>query len=134
MPIVDYDKFAGYFADNRDKFSAAENNALNDYWMRENVAAAYASATYKSDFMKVIFGVRYEYTDTKVERPQSQTVGGQQIIDMVTRDADYDNWLPSVTTYFDLTENLRLRASYYKAVGRPNPNQLSAGEVVNTNG
>lgn len=134
MPIVDYDKFAGYFADNRDKFSAVENNALNDYWMRENVAAAYASATYKSDFMKVIFGVRYEYTDTKVERPQSQTVGGQQIIDMVTRDADYDNWLPSVTTYFDLTEDLRLRASYYKAVGRPNPNQLSAGEVVNTNG
>ncbi|HEY4547036.1 MAG TPA: TonB-dependent receptor [Pedomonas sp.] len=131
-PIVDYDKFNDFFTANRDLFSAVENNILNDYWMRENVKAAYASATYKNDFMKVVFGMRYEHTRTKVERPQSQTVGGQTLIDIVNHKSSYDNWLPSVTSYFDLTENLRLRASYYKAVGRANPNQLASGEVIST--
>lgn len=132
VPIIDYGKFADFFARNGDLFSVTENNLLSDYWMRETVAAGYLSGTYKNDFMKVIFGVRYEHTRTKVERPQSLTVGGEDIINIVNHKADYDNWLPSVTTYFDLTEDLRLRASWYKAVGRPNPNQLASGETINT--
>ncbi|MCG7349955.1 TonB-dependent receptor [Sphingomonas sp. ACRSK] len=126
VPAVDIEKFWDYVSDNPDNFVVTTNAAsvANDYQMIEDVAAGYVSGSYKADRLSLIFGLRYEDTSTEMVRPS--TVG--DVTTIVSRTGHYGNWLPSVTGYYDIIENLRLRASYYKGVGRPNPNHLAAGE------
>lgn len=127
--VVDFDPFWDYFTANQSKFVETPNNLLGDYRMKEDVSAAYLSATYASDLFKVVGGLRYEETSTLVHRPQS----GLGEVTFVEHEASYGNWLPSVVGYWNLSDQMRLRASYYKAVGRPNPSALALGEVFSTN-
>ncbi|MDH2130960.1 TonB-dependent receptor [Sphingobium yanoikuyae] len=124
-PAIDIQKFYEYFQANPQNFVATVPADTSDYAMREDVAAAYVAGSYKQDGLSVIFGLRGEKTDTRVVRP---SIDAQGAMTTVTRKGGYTNWLPSVTGYYDLAPQLRLRASYFKGVGRPNPNQLAAGE------
>lgn len=125
MLVPDFEPFWDYFSANPARFVETQNNQLGDYRLKEDVAAAYLSATYETDLFKVVGGLRYEETSTQVHRPQS----GLGEVTFVDHEASYGNWLPSVTAYWNLTDPLRVRASYYKAVGRPNPSALALGEV-----
>lgn len=132
VPAIDIEKFWNYVTANPQNFTVTTNAAsvANDYQMIEDVAAGYISGTYRNDRLSVVLGVRYEDTSTETVRPS--TAGG--VTTIVTRKGHYGNWLPSITGYYDIIENLRLRASYYKGVGRPNPNNLAAGEVYTAPG
>lgn len=126
MPIMDFEKFYDYFVANPGMFVGTDQPETSDYFMREDVLAGYISGQYKADGLSIIFGVRIENTRTRVERPSTDASG---ITTLVNRNGKYTNVLPSITGYYDLMPGLRFRASYYKGVGRPNPNSLAAGEV-----
>lgn len=46
----------------------------------------------------------------------------------------YEDFLPSVTFSYDLTENLKLRLAYAEGVGRPNPGDLGSAETTAEDG
>lgn len=125
VPVIDIEKFYDYFEANPQNFVGTVQSDDSDYSMREDVGAGYVAGSFKRDGMSVILGLRLEATDTEVTRPSTDAGG---VTTIVSRKGSYSNWLPSITGYYDLTGGLRFRASYYKGVGRPNPNQLAAGE------
>jgi iron complex outermembrane recepter protein len=125
VPVIDIEKFYGYFEANPGNFVGKPVANDTDYAMREDVGAGYVAGSFKRDGLSVIFGVRYEKTATQVTRSSTAADGA---LSTVTRNGGYGNWLPSITGYYDFLPRLRFRASYYKGVGRPNPNQLAAGE------
>ncbi len=126
MLLIDGGAFLDYFNANRSAFTVSENSINGDYIFDEDVAAAYGQLVYGADRFKIIAGARYENTETTVNRPRDGV--------FVTRTYTYDDVLPSVTGYYDLTDSLKIRAAYYKAVGRPNPIELASGETTSIGG
>lgn len=128
--ILDGAAFLNFFGTNRGLFGETVSNTAADYIFDEQVFAAYGQLAYRGDNFNILAGLRYEATDTLVER--QRTVSGA--VTRVERTSSYDNWLPSITGYFDITDSLRLRASWFKAVGRPNPIDLAGSESVTIGG
>jgi len=128
--ILDGGAFLDFFDANRSLFGETVSNTAADYLFEEKVFAAYGQLAFRADNFNILAGVRYESTDTLVER--QRTVAGA--VTRVERTSSYDNWLPSITGYVDFTDNLRLRASWFKAVGRPNPIDLAGSESVTIGG
>lgn len=124
--ILDGGAFLDFFGANRALFAETVANTAADYSFEEDVLAAYGQLGWRGDSFNILAGLRYESTDTLVER--QRTVSGA--VTRVERTSSYDNWLPSVTGQYDITDNLRLRASWFKAVGRPNPIDLAGSESV----
>jgi len=95
--------------------------------------------------VNVAAGVRYE--KTKVSSPStvrppasharwSSNIGDLNFVigsDTVVEEAggEYDYWLPSLDIRADLRENLLLRGSYGKSIGRANWNNIQGGTILN---
>ena len=126
MLVFDAEAFLAYFNANPAQFTSSLANTAADYFFEEDVTAAYGQAVYKADRFKVLAGLRWEKTETLVERQRSQ--GG--VASRVNRTNEYDKLLPSVTGYYDINDSLKLRASYFKSIGRPNPIDLAGSESV----
>lgn len=132
MLIIDYRKFDAFQGANSgalvlDEAATTLNARRNDYVVTEKVAAGYALARHAGDRHLVIFGLRYEHTDTTID---GYRVSGSTLTPL-TRKGKYDSFLPSVALNYDLTDALKLRMSYAKAIGRPNPSELGANETLN---
>jgi iron complex outermembrane recepter protein len=126
MLFLDAVGFLSFFNANRATFAITESNTAADYRFNEKVLAGYGQFVAQGERYKLIAGARYEKTETTVVRPRGAAI--------VARDNSYENVLPSITGYYDLTDNLKLRGAYYKALGRPNPLDLAGAEVVSTGG
>jgi iron complex outermembrane recepter protein len=124
--FLDAEAFLSFFNANRATFAITESNTAADYRFNEKVLAGYGQVVASGERYKLIAGARYERTETTVVRPRGAAI--------VARDNAYENVLPSITGYYDLTDNLKLRGAYYKAVGRPNPLDLAGAETVSTGG
>lgn len=124
--FIDAPAFLSFFTNNRASFAVTESNTAADYSFDEKVLAGYGQVVVQGDRYKLIAGARYESTKTSVLRPRGAA--------FVTRNNDYDNVLPSVTGYYDISDQLKLRGAYYMAVGRPNPIDLAGAETVSTGG
>jgi TonB-dependent receptor len=126
--FVDFEAFETFFNNNRSRVTGGRDEARAQDWVfQEEVSAAYALVSHRGPRHSLIAGGRFEDTQTAVERQRTVgTVGAR-----VTREGGYDNFLPSVTLSFDYSENVRVRAAAFSAVGRPNPSQLASGETVN---
>ena len=133
--FLDFGAFQEFLGANPSVFTVTTptNATTGDYRLEEEIGAAYVQASYTADRYKVIFGGRFEQTETLVERTNTVTTGTATSIVPVTRENSYDNFLPSVTGYYDLTSQLKVRAAYYQGVGRPNPANLASGETRNDN-
>lgn len=126
--FVDFDAFNDFFNRNAASFTGGRNDSRQSDWIfEEDVAAFYALGRHAGARHSIIFGGRFEDTQTTVER--GRTAGTVQT--RVTREGGYDNFLPSITATYDFSDRLRLRAAAFQAVGRPNPSQLASGETVN---
>lgn len=126
--FIDFDAFNTFFNQNRASFTGGRDEAVTSDWVfEEQVGALYALARHTGERHAVIFGGRFEDTQTTVER--ARTEGGA--VTRVTRDGSYDNFLPSITLTYDISDRLKLRAAAFQAIGRPNPSQLASGETVN---
>lgn len=128
--MLDTRPFFDYFNTNRSRFTETVSNTAADYKFEEQVFAGYGQVGYRGEGFNILAGVRYEKTDTLVERQRTQS----GVVSRVERTNSYDNWLPSVTGFVNLTDNLRLRGSWFKAVGRPNPIDLAGSESVTIGG
>jgi iron complex outermembrane recepter protein len=126
MIFLDAQAFLNFYSANKANFVVTESNIAADYRFEEEVAAAYAQLVLRGERYKVIAGARYERTTTDVTRPR----GGVS----VTRSNEYDNFLPSITAFYDISDRIKLRGAFYQALGRPNPIDLAGAETVTTGG
>ncbi|MBI1188601.1 MAG: TonB-dependent receptor [Alphaproteobacteria bacterium] len=126
--FVDYEAFDAFFNQNAAQFTGGRSESPQSDWtFDEDVVAFYGLARHAGPRHRLIIGGRFEDTKTSVER--NRTAGAVQT--RVTREGQYDNFLPSATLSYDISESLRLRAAAFRAIGRPNPSQLASGETVN---
>ncbi|MCK0070591.1 TonB-dependent receptor [Kordiimonas laminariae] len=145
-----------YFRANVSTFEINEADTLIasdavDYEAEENIYASYILGRIDVGALRVIGGVRYEYTDFKTSS-NFVTVGeeivrdadGNPVLDdegepetedvtsvsPVNTDRDYGHWLPSVNLRYELKPNLLLRAAYFRSVVRPNIDDIiPTGEI-----
>lgn len=134
--FLDFQSFLTFFNANpgsfvRDAVASNRQNIGGDWRFLEDVGAGYGLLRFKSDRFTIIAGVRYEKTDVAATSVVRRTVAGVDQFTTVTRNSSYDDFLPSVTGLFDITYLLRLRAAYFKGVGRPNPNSVAGQELIN---
>ena len=132
QPLIDFDAFQRYFAQNRAGFTlnAAQtmlNERRSDYIVGEKVMAGYVLLRHTGDRHSLITGVRYEDTETTID---GFRVAGSTLTPL-RRGSDYGSWLPSATFNYDLSDPLKLRLGYYKAIGRPSPSDLGTNETLN---
>ena len=125
QPLIDFAAFQRYFTENPSRFTLnAAQTALNerrsDYIVDEKVMAAYVLLRHTGDRHSLITGVRYEDTETTID---GFRVAGSALTPL-TRGSDYGTWLPSATFNYDLSDPVKLRLGYYKAIGRPSPSDL----------
>lgn len=137
--FVDFQSFLDYFNANPsdfvlDQLNTGRRTIGNDSRVEENISAVYALARHAGPRHSLIFGGRYESTETTSDFFTRTTAAGVDTFTPVTRSGDYDNFLPSVTFGYELFEGMRLRLAYAEALGRPNPSQLAGGEVLNQDG
>ena len=97
---------------NPGEFTFVPGTLAENYEVTEDVFAAYAAVSYVSENYEIVAGVRYEDTDVDSRTGSETQTGG------------YDNFLPSILWSYNFTDELRLRVSYAKAVGRPNIGDL----------
>ncbi|QXW42889.1 TonB-dependent receptor [Pseudomonas amygdali] len=111
-----------YFADNPELFrldqaSSALLSTQNDLSYQENIAAGFGLLRYRGERFEILGGARYEYT--RFESSAWQNNNG--VLNPSSNSGNYDNLLPSVSAYYDLTKSVRLRAGFSQSLGRPNP-------------
>lgn len=135
--FLDFNAFDTFFNANRALFTVNQastniNTVGSDWVVTEDVTALYGLAEHRGERHRLIFGGRWEQTDTEIN-VMRRTGTGANLSDFarVTKSADYDNFLPSATLSYDLTDALKLRLAYAQGVGRPNPSQLGSAEVIN---
>jgi len=134
--FVDFQNFQTFFNANqgsfvRDAVASARQNIGGDWRFREDVGAGYGLIRHKGERHTIIIGGRYEKTDVAATSVVRRTVGGVDQFTTVTRNSSYDDFLPSVTGLYDITDSFRVRAAYFKGVGRPNPNSVAGQELIN---
>lgn len=134
--FVDFQSFLDYFNANptqfvRNNVNSERQNIGGDWRFQEEVIAGYGLVRHSGERHTIIAGIRYEKTDVAATSVSRRTVGGVDQFTPITRRSNYDDFLPSITGLYDFTDNLRLRAAWFQAVGRPNPNQVSGQELIN---
>lgn len=108
-----------FLAANPDQFSTTLGVPAEQYAVEESINAVFVAASYVADEYEVIFGGRYEETET------TSSAGTE------SQKGSYGNFLPSVLLNYDLNDDMKLRLSYSKAIGRPNIGDLKISEVEN---
>lgn len=134
--FVDFQSFLDYFKANPSQFTYNAANSRRqtiggDWRFQEDVYAGYGLVRHHGDRHTIIAGVRYEKTETTADGFSRRTVAGADQFTPTSRDNSYDDLLPSITASYDISDNLRLRAAWFKAIGRPNPNSIAGQEVIN---
>jgi len=134
--FIDFEALLACFRANPDQFqlnagSTAFSNRARDYVVEERVNAAYGLARWANEDWTVIFGGRFEATETAIAGFRVVGSGAAARITPLARDGEYDHFLPSVNVIRDFGRGLKLRAASYSAIGRPNPSELGANENVN---
>ena len=128
-------------------FAAAPNYTQGDDWRAtEKSSAIYGQWDHSFETsvpMNVSVGMRYESTkvvsSSQVVDHSGTTVwGSQNEINLAsgsttfgTKDGKYNYLLPSIDWDADVTDKLKLRASYGENIGRPGWNQMQGGLSLN---
>ncbi|ATY32146.1 TonB-dependent receptor [Sphingomonas psychrotolerans] len=105
--------------------------ALNENFnIGETTWAAYLQGDFELGPLKVQAGVRY--VNVKTDMNFLDSISG----DATSASASTDEFLPSATLRYDITDNLRLRFNYGKTLRRPNfvdlnPNLTLTGDLTN---
>ena len=75
----------------------------------ERIAAAYTTLSYQKNGFGLNFGLRYEFTDTKLGTVENPDIVNRQ----------FGQWFPSVFMTKSLTEKTSLQLSYRRGIQRP---------------
>jgi TonB-dependent receptor len=115
----------------RDLTSAA--NATNYYTGTEDVIAAYAMAEIDlTEKLKLVAGVRNEYTSFKLNGSKATTTGtpATTTITPASVKNNYNALLPMVHIKYSLNKQANLRAAFTRTFVRANFNDMTPGESV----
>jgi TonB-dependent receptor len=113
------------------------SNATNIYTGIENVAAAYVMAEIDlSDKLKMIAGVRNEYTAFTLHGSKATTTGTPKVTTLTpaTVSNNYNALLPMLHLKYSINDQANLRAAYTRTFIRPNFTDLTPGESVDNTG
>lgn len=130
-PVVNPDLFDAFFEANRGLFEAEQLNRDSSFYnIQEDVTALYGMITFNKGPHTFLGGVRYERTEVNTE--------ASILIDdispgRVTREFDYDHFLPSFVYTLDVLDGVKLRAGYAQALGRPNHPELAGADTIDQN-
>lgn len=102
------------------------NGNLSDFTVDEDVYAGYAMANLDFGSIAVTGGLRFERTELSID---GFRLLGSTVIPSAGS-TSYDNWLPSVIVRITPADNFVARIAYYRALGRPQYNQLSPGGSI----
>lgn len=121
---------------------AAARPFISRRWMRENIPAAYVQAQGQFKNLTLLGGVRFEKVDmsayTYFKRLSTTAAQEPDIFQRAYLDyqkayipkGDYTQSFPSIHAAYNLTPNLKARASYSTSYGRPTILQLLPTPVV----
>lgn len=101
---------------------AFDDSRQEDYSYEEDIFASYLMGTFRAGPIELIAGLRWEYTDTSVERIQFDfdDDGLQETdISQASDERDYHVLLPSAILKWELRENLLLRFAVSETFSRP---------------
>ncbi|UYQ91931.1 TonB-dependent receptor [Chitinophaga horti] len=113
----------------RDVSSAS--NATSFYEGYENVTAGYVMAEYDvTSKLKMIAGVRNEYTQLKLSSNRLTTSATGSEVKPVTVTNNYNALLPMLHLKYALSEQANLRAAFTRTFVRPNFPDMSPGETT----
>ena len=138
-PGISASAIDAFVAANRDAFEIDADGTLvdslgGDYALDEDVNAAYVMSRMDFDNLRVVYGLRWEETKFKSsgQRIVVDDVGGDgsPVAQAVAFDDDYDFLLPSVNVRYAFTDDLLLRAAYYRSFARPSFDQLAPGGEI----
>ncbi|MFZ4069187.1 MAG: TonB-dependent receptor [Caulobacterales bacterium] len=137
--FFDYAAFQNFQTQNparftRDATRSVEASKSGDFTYVEEIASIYGAATFTTDRLKVIAGLRYEDVSVTTDTFTRLTAPTPDVFNPVTRDSSYTATLPSLNASLDLTDNLRLRGALSQSIGRPNPTSIGQQESVSTDG
>jgi len=107
----------------RDPAHVADESALDDFAMAEDIDAAYLQASLRRGAWSLLAGVR-------AERTRFRAMGSQVSGDDITPRAasrSYTNWLPGMHLRYDVDRTTSLRAAWTNSVVRANFSQLAPG-------
>ena len=122
-----------------DNYNADESfteSTVGDYEIDEDIYAGYIQAQVDIDRLRLIGGVRYEYTENEMDGFIG-TVYESETLDLEdagfsnsSLDGDYDYLLPSLVFRYELTEDIILRGGASQTLARPsfaslNPSSLA---------
>lgn len=146
MPVVDPAAIATTL-DNpamwyKDVNFTATSQYTNRRIMEEGVDAAYIQGTTKFGRLTLLAGVRHEWVKTDsfaYFRARTTPIAAEPdhfrraALDYATqtRDGKYDKSFPSVHLSYDITQNLKARASWSTSYGRPTLAQIVASATAN---
>ncbi len=100
--------------------ATASSNTQQDFLVEEEVASAYAQAAYRTDRLALAAGLRIEETSTDTVSPVGDASG-----DTVAGSSSYVTLLPSASATYDLADDMIVRLSYSRNVGRPDFRSLA---------
>lgn len=102
------------------------DSRINDYEMRERIAAAYAMSTTTFGNWRVMSGLRWEGT-----RFNAEGTGDQDgTFERVAAKQKYNDWLPALHLRHELDDDTSIRVALTKSVVRPTFGQLAPGFQV----
>ncbi|CAA0114806.1 Uncharacterised protein [BD1-7 clade bacterium] len=127
-PGFDQDKFRS-FAMSQAREIQALKSAESDYTIDENITAAYAMFRTDIDNLRLIGGVRYEYTDYDMRGNEVIENDDIEAVNPAQFDTNYGHWLPGVHALYRVTDNVQIRGAYTKTIARPTFEQMSPATI-----
>ena len=138
-PALDAGKIVDYINNNKHQFELDDedtsiSSSVGDYLMQEDVNAFYVMSKYSREQLRVVYGVRLEWTSFTASGQSvifDAVVGdGDPVFNGVDGEVDYSNLLPSVNVKYAYSDNLILRGAYYQTIARPSFGDLSPGGEI----
>lgn len=134
MMLVDQNAAEAYFQANKGNYAllaaTADNNISGNYGVKENVYSGYFMTTWRGDRLRMTAGLRYELTDFKSSSYTRSAYTTPAQYALAQRSSSYGNLLPSFNASYDVTGNVKLRAAYARAIGRPDYDDLATPATI----
>lgn len=128
---IDYDRFEETVKPGLavNETTSARNSLDQDYRYDETITYAYLNTTWANSRTRIIGGVRMDVADYGADTPL--VIGGIYQDAMKKSSGKYNYLLPSLNLVHSFTDDLRLKASYSRTLGRPAPEDLARPETRN---
>ncbi|MBW1656014.1 TonB-dependent receptor [Flavobacterium plurextorum] len=113
----------------------SKTNATSFYTGDENVIAGYAMAEIDAtDNLKIVGGLRNEYTAMTLNGTKATTTGTPAVITLSPSvvENNYNSFLPMLHLKYKLNDKSNLRAAYTRTFVRPNFGDMTPGSSTNT--